>query len=83
AEAMVAGAYSITSGVGALSTTNMGTIIEGYPDKKFFDEMVDVSVDLLQNQDVLEQEQERVKKEAIKRFHPDRIIKEWENKVFK
>ena len=82
-EAMVAGAYPITSGVGALATTNMGDVVEDFPTKDFFDEMVDVSVDLLQHQDVLEQEQERVKKEAIKRFHPDRIIEEWENKVFK
>ena len=83
AEAMVAGAYPITSGVGALSTTNMGEVIEDFPTKDFFDEMEDVSVDLLQHQDVLEQEQKRARKEAIKRFHLDRIIEEWENKVFK
>jgi len=83
AEAMISGVYPITSGVGALSTTNMGTIIPHFPDKIFFDDMIGEVLFCLQNKDELKKRQKSIVNKAKKRFHPDRIIEEWEEKVFK
>ena len=81
-EAMVAEAYPITSWTGALSTTNMGTIIEDFDEKKFFDNMVSEVLYRLQNPDILKKSQKSVKRKALKRFHPDKILEEWNKKVF-
>jgi glycosyltransferase involved in cell wall biosynthesis len=85
AEAQACGAYPITSGIGALRTTNMGTIIEGDPRdgrtgfmKNFCDEIIEH----MKNPQVLAKKQENVKKMAIERFHPDKILEQWDEKVF-
>jgi glycosyltransferase involved in cell wall biosynthesis len=86
AEAMVCGAYPITSELGALKTTSMGTLIEGDPRdpragfiKRFTDEIIY----MLQDRNALKVKQENVQKLAIERFHPDTILTQWQNKVFK
>jgi len=86
AEAQVCGAYPVTSEIGALKTTSMGTLVRGDPRdgrsmfmKKFQDEIIY----LLNNPDELKEKQEDVKKKAIERFHPDNILKQWDEKIFK
>jgi glycosyltransferase involved in cell wall biosynthesis len=85
AEAQACGAYPITSGVGALQTTNMGTIIEGNPQdgrsgflKKFSNEIIDS----LSSREALALRQKAVKKKAIERFRPENILRQWDEKVF-
>lgn len=82
AESQVAGVYPITSDMGALKTTNMGTIIFGDPQQQMndylfasglFDKHREYSIPHIQD----------IQKKAIKRFHPDRIMAEWDEKVFK
>jgi len=82
-EAMVAGAYPITSSIGALGTTNMGTVIQGHPqDYNFPSRFMKEIVSLLKNPDKLKEEQRIVRKKAIERFHPDNILRQWEERVF-
>ena len=84
AESSVAGSYPITSNMGALISTNMGTIIWG--DLTHFgiqDEYVRQSVRLL---DVIHSSDRMVtelQQRAKERFSPNRILKEWDTKVFK
>jgi glycosyltransferase involved in cell wall biosynthesis len=84
AEAQCCGAYPVTSGIGALNTTNLGTVIKGDPQnprdgfiKNFSDKIVHhlTSSTLKDAQIVL-------KEKAIKRFHPDNILKQWQEKIF-
>lgn len=83
AEAQYAGAYPVTSSVGALQTTNMGCKIENSPnDRHFISIFSDKIIELLKNRDVLEVERARVMEKARERFHPDKIINTWE-KLFK
>lgn len=81
AESQVAGAYTITSDCGALETTNMGTIIPGDPDQnlnKYVEESV-LFLDHLHNDGYnIKEFQEK----AIKRFHPDNILDQWNKQVF-
>lgn len=85
AEAQASGAYPITSGIGALKTTNMGTIVPGDPQDgrsaflKYFKKEI---IELLDNSDVLKLKQEDVKKRAIERFNVDNILKQWDEQVF-
>ena len=85
-EAQCCGAYPVTSGVGALETTNLGTIIAGNPAeprdgfvKKFSSEIIEI----LKDKDALKEKQEKVQREAIERFHPDNILEQWNDKIFK
>ena len=83
AEAQVAGAYPITSSIGALETTNMGTIIHGHPqDIGFLTRFTKEIVELLNNPDELKKKQDEVKQKATERFHPDNILKQWNSLVF-
>jgi len=81
AEAEVAGAYSITSDKGALSTTNLGTLIVGDPQRNI-NSYVEEIVLLLNNRELLENLRGELQKQAIERFSPNRIINEWDTKVF-
>jgi glycosyltransferase involved in cell wall biosynthesis len=81
-EAQYAGAYPITSGKGALSTTNMGTIIPGNANEwEFLNTFSDTIIRLLKDREQLSALQKEVKQRALERFHPDIIMKEW-NKIF-
>jgi len=82
AEAQYAEAYPITSGIGALSTTNMGTIIPGNANEStFLSAFSDTIIRLLKDREQLNALQKEVKQRALERFHPDVIMKEW-NKIF-
>jgi len=80
AEAQVVGAYPITTANGALSTTNMGTLIavdmnNPHNHRAFINKVVDTisrGVDMA-----------KVQRKAIERFSPKRILKQWDEKVFK
>lgn len=82
AESQYAGAYPVTSGKGALATTNMGTIIPGNANEwEFLDAFSDTIIRLLRDREQLTILQQEVKQRALERFHPDKIMKEW-NKIF-
>jgi len=82
AEAQYAGAYPITSGKGALATTNMGTIISGNANEwEFLNAFGDTIIRLLKDREQLSVLQKEVKQRALERFHPDIIMREW-NKIF-
>ena len=85
AEAQCSGAYPITSRVGALSTTNMGTFVQGDPREprsgfvKYFSNEI---IEILKDKNALKEKQKNIQREAIKRFHPDNILEQWNEKVF-
>ena len=82
AESQVAGAFPITSGFGALPTTNMGIVLDGNPhDPKWVDMFVANAVSMLTDDD-LKSKQQKLRKKALKRFSVERIMKEWDKNVF-
>lgn len=82
AESMVAGTLPITTGIGALSTTNMGVLIDGNAKngdtQKAF---VDKTIEYLTSPS-LSGFQETVRQKALSRFSPDVILAQWESLVF-
>jgi glycosyltransferase involved in cell wall biosynthesis len=83
AESLVAGSFPITSGTGALPTTNLGRVLDldaNNPNNDIL--FVDAVVELLRNRSLLEKERKRSQEEAIKRFHPDIILDSWNKLVF-
>jgi len=84
AEAQYAGMFPITSGTGALSTTNMG-------EKMYLDMMnarnditfVSAVIDWMNDRNKMEQRRKVVQKEAELRFNPTKILADWDKKVFK
>jgi len=83
AESQVAGAYTITSDVGALKTTTMGTIIEGHPTGNgWLEKFTNSILEYVQNREDLEYYRKSMQECAIQRFDPKRIIKMWDEKVF-
>ena len=82
AESQVAGAFPISTDVGALKTTNMGTVLHGNAqDPQWQDLFVKKSIELL-TQDNLSQKQKWVQEVAKKRFSIENILNQWEEKVF-
>jgi glycosyltransferase involved in cell wall biosynthesis len=78
AESQVAGAFPVTSDVGALSTTNMGRVIHGNPqDPKWVEVFVQNVVELLTDSK-LSQKQEWIREVAKKRFSVEKILQKWE-----
>ena len=83
AENQFAGAYPITSAIGALRTTNMGKIFDVDPNDPRNDvHFVEATVELLNAQNVLTTLQWQVQDDAEKRFAPKEILKQWDEKVF-
>ena len=83
AEAQYAGAYPVSSDIGAMKTTNMGTIISGDPETMLWRvQCVNKVVELLTDKDKLLTKQSDVFKKAFDRFHPDTVLSAWEDKVF-
>lgn len=83
AESQVAGAYPITSNVGALSTTNMGMSIHGNPqDASWQNVFVQKVVEMLNDTEGLKKKQEWVREVAMKRFSLENILSQWDSKVF-
>jgi glycosyltransferase involved in cell wall biosynthesis len=83
AEAQYAGAYPVSSDIGAMATTNMGTIIPGNPETVFWrTQCVNKIVELLTDRDGLKIKQNDVVIKAFHRFHPDTVLSAWEEKVW-
>ena len=82
-EAQYAKAYPITSGCGALPTTNMGTVLNVNADMGNDKSFANEAINLLKNPEKLEEVQEDVFQKAKERFSPQKILEEWENKIFK
>lgn len=81
AECEYAGAYPVTSSVGAVSTTNMGKIVEGDINSREFRETYsNTLIETLLDKDLPERRYELVKKSAA-RFSLDVILNQW-NEVF-
>ena len=85
AEAQCAGIYPITSSVGALETTNMGTVVMGSPiDTVSYRELfINEVLQTLKNREGLPKLREEVQRKALDRFNPKVIMQQWEDKVFK
>lgn len=82
AESQVAGVLPITTPKGALETTNMGIIIDGdAKDSATQRAFIDKTLEYLHNP-ALPQIQGELRAKALKRFSLDRILAEWESKVF-
>ena len=85
AEAQACGAYPITSGIGALRTTNMGMIVKGDPRDgrsaflKYFREAI---INELSSREALMLKQREIRKKAIERFNPDNILEQWNKEIF-
>lgn len=80
AESQVAGALPITSDTGALRTTNMGVVINGDP-RQTMNSFVEKTVEYLQSPE-LPEIQRKLSEKAKERFSLDRILDEWDTKVF-
>lgn len=82
AESQVAGTLPITTSIGALSTTNMGVIIDGdakdLATKQMF---VNKVVEYLNSKNLVAL-QEQVRQNAIKRFSVDNIVRQWDERIF-
>jgi len=83
AESQVAGAYPITSDVGALETTNMGKILEGHPkDHDWMENCTNLILEMLEDRESLQKNREEIITKAKFRFDPERIADAWDKKVF-
>lgn len=81
-EGMVAGAYPITTHIGALATTNMGTIVEwDAKDLRGDKAFVQIVVDTLNDPD-FDRKRLDVQHRAIERFSPQIITAQWDKLVF-
>lgn len=82
AEAQYAGVYPITTSVGALPTTNMGTVVNwnanDYRGDRLFVELLVKTLTNPSFPGVVAELQEK----ASKRFHPDTILKYWQEEIF-
>ena len=82
AEAQFAGAYPITSSIGALETTNMGMPIGIDPNNPHDDiTFITALVNLFEDRTKLQILQEEIAEKAYNRFRPEVILKQWD-KVF-
>lgn len=85
AEAQVTGAYPVTSYKGALATTNMGMFADGDPvfnPTSVVNNMSRIVLELLSDRDKLESLRRVNMEKAKERFSPERILQEWDEKVF-
>ena len=83
-EAQYAGAFPITSTIGALQTTNMGIKVDGDVNSGMFrKKFIHNIIQLLNDEGELKRRQDGIKQMALERFHPDVILEQWNEKVFK
>lgn len=82
AESQVAGAYPITSDVGALGTTNMGRLIHGNPHDPAWVEIFVKNVVEFLTDPKLPQKQEWISQVARKRFSVEKILEKWDKEIF-
>lgn len=82
AESQVAGVYPITSDCGALATTNMGKVIHGNAqDPNWQEVFIRNAVETLTDPK-LASKQEWIREVARKRFSIEKILQQWDEKVF-
>jgi len=82
AESQVAGAFPVSSDVGALATTNMGRVLHGHPQDPAWVEIFVKNVVELLTDPKLAQKQEWVREVAKKRFSVEKILTKWNDEVF-
>lgn len=83
AEAQFAGAYPVTSTIGALRTTNMACQIDvDASDQRNDQAFIDNAINLLRDSD-LGMYSAKISDMARERFSPEKILKQWDEKVFK
>jgi len=84
AEAQVAGAYPITTKIGALETTNMGTLVNwNANDPRGDREFVRVIQETINDRDEFERRRLAITKLAKERFDPKQIAEYWVEEIFK
>jgi len=82
AETQVAGAYPISTDVGAMETTNLGKKVKYHKNADvWLPEFCDFTIEALKDPNLV-WERKKIQEEAIERFDPYRILKEWDEKVF-
>jgi glycosyltransferase involved in cell wall biosynthesis len=82
AESQVAGALPISTPIGALGTTNMGVIIDGDArNQTVQDVFVEKTIEYLRSPQ-LPSIQKGLRKKALNRFSLEKILREWDEKVF-
>jgi glycosyltransferase involved in cell wall biosynthesis len=82
AESQVAGALPISTPIGALGTTNMGVIIDGDArNQAVQDVFVEKTIEYLRSPQ-LPSIQKGLRKKALNRFSLEKILREWDEKVF-
>jgi glycosyltransferase involved in cell wall biosynthesis len=81
AECSVAGAYPVTSSIGAIQTTNMGTVLGGHPNDIAWSALFAQEVVKHMNNPELPKMQKELQEKARKRFDINTIHEEW-MKVF-
>jgi len=81
AECSVAGAYPVTSSIGALQSTNMGTVLGGHPNDVAWSALFAQEVVKHMNNPELPKMQKELQEKARKRFDINTIHEEW-MKVF-
>lgn len=83
AECQVAGAFPISSAIGALETTNMGLLVHGDPNSQDWKNIfIQVVVSALRERDKFQQMARDNQKRAIERFSPKRILGEWDKVLY-
>lgn len=83
AESQVAGVLPITTPQGALGTTNMGVLIDGNAnDKAAQNVFVEKTIEYLKSEE-LPEIQKNLKARALKRFSLDKILGDWNERIFK
>jgi glycosyltransferase involved in cell wall biosynthesis len=82
AESQVAGCLPITSSYGALTTTNMGIVLEGamqgFNWAKMRERFIETTITYLKDRELLAKKQAEVRQKAIERFSLERILPQWE-----
>jgi glycosyltransferase involved in cell wall biosynthesis len=83
AEAQAMGVYPVTSGWGALKTTNMGSVIPGQANNiSFRENFIDEVKRLCAEPSELAKVSFEVQGKALARFHPEIISNQWSEKIF-
>lgn len=83
AEAQCAGAYPVTSSIGALETTNMGKLLFVDANNPACDRLyVDTVLELLSDRNRLEVLRTKNKFDARNRFSPENVLAQWDKEIF-
>ena len=79
AECQIAGAYPVTSCQGAISTTNMGTLVTGDSrNPQWVPSYANAVIETLVNPE-LPAMQERLIRQSLERFSLDKVMEKWDS----